>query len=88
MGKVSDYSISGLCDADWADDTIDRKSQTSLLVYVEGTLVSWSSKKQDTIARSSTEAEHRAIATTVEELQGVKALSQNWVSQFLCQVSL
>lgn len=55
-------------------DTTDRKSQTGILIFLGDTLVAWSSKKQQTLARSSTEAEYRAIATTVEELEGIKAL--------------
>lgn len=37
-------------------------------------MVAWSSKKQGIVVRSSTEAEYRAIATTVEEVEPVRTL--------------
>lgn len=46
-------------------------SQSGFLIYLGNTLVAWSSKKQATVARSSTEAEYKAIAITVEELEAV-----------------
>lgn len=68
---VNDFGITAYCDADWGEDTVDRKSRTGFLVYVGGTLVSWVSRKQSTLARSSTEAEYRAIATTTQEIEAV-----------------
>jgi len=74
LGKVNDFAITGYCDADWAGDKVDRKSQTGYLIYIDGTLVAWSSRKQSTVSRSSTESEYRAIATTIQELEWVKNL--------------
>ncbi|KAL6342774.1 hypothetical protein AAG906_016608 [Vitis piasezkii] len=44
------------------------------LVYLGRNLVSWSSKKQQTVARSSTEAEYRSVAATAAELCWVGSL--------------
>lgn len=63
-------------------DTMDRKCQIDLLIYVGGTLVTCGSKKQVAVAHFSTEAEYRAIATTVEELEAVKALLTELGIQF------
>lgn len=41
------------------------------LVYVGGLLVSWSSRKQRTVACSSTEAEYRTVASTTQEIEAV-----------------
>ena len=53
-------NIRGLCDSDWASDVDDRKSRTGYLFYIQGSLISWKSSKQQSVATSSTEAEYMA----------------------------
>jgi len=74
LRKTTDFSITGYSDADWAGDISDRKSQTGFLIFIGGTLVVWASNKQTTISRSTTQAEYRAVGTTVEHMEAVKAL--------------
>jgi hypothetical protein len=64
----------GFSDADWAGNACDRKSTTGYCTFVGGNLVSWKSKKQNVIARSSAEAEYRAMASTACELIWLKFL--------------
>ena len=54
-------------DADWAGDLTDRKSTSGYCTYVWGNLVTWRSKKQSVVARSSAEAEYRAVALGICE---------------------
>lgn len=60
--------ISAFCDADWAACPLTRKSVSEFFIKYGDSLISWKSKKQSTISRSSAESEYRSIATTVAEL--------------------
>lgn len=55
-------------DADWAGDMDDYVSTNAYIIYLGRNPISWSSKKQQGVARSSTEAEYRAVANTASEV--------------------
>ena len=55
-------------DADWAGDPTDRRSTIGYCFLLGSSLISWRTKKQTHVARSSTEAEYRALADTTSEL--------------------
>ena len=60
--KSSDYSLVGYCDADFAGDRVERKSTSGSCQFLGENLISWSSKRQSTIALSTAEAEYIAAA--------------------------
>ncbi|XP_043725476.1 secreted RxLR effector protein 161-like [Telopea speciosissima] len=71
----------GFSDANWDGSIGDRRPTTGSCTFVGGNLVTWHSKKQSTVARSSVEAEYRAIeyramAHTPAELIWLKSLLQ------------
>jgi len=65
--KVERYT-----DADWTCSKDDRRSTFGYFTFVEGNLVTWRSKKQPVVARSSVEAEFRDMALGVCELMLIK----------------
>jgi hypothetical protein len=61
-------------DADWAGNLDNRSSTSAYLIMLGSNLLFWSSRKQRAIARSSTEAEYRALATAASESMWILSL--------------
>ena len=57
----------GYADADWAGDTDTRRSTSGYTFRIGDATVSWSSKRQASVARSSTEAEYVALSNASQE---------------------
>ena len=68
MRKNGHTSISAYTDVDWVGCPIDRRSTAGYCIFVGGNLVTWKSKKQNVVAKSSAEAEYRAMSTTTSEI--------------------
>jgi len=63
----STLSLVSFTDADWGGCPDTRRSTSGYCVYLGDNLVSWSSKRQATLSKSSCEAEYRGVANVVSE---------------------
>lgn len=76
-------------DADWAKCPVTRRSVSGYCVFVNGNIVSWKSKKQSTLYRSSAEAEYRSMASVTYEIMWIlKILKDHGVTESLFPVKL
>jgi hypothetical protein len=66
--------VHGYTDADWVGNVSDRRSTNGFLFSFGSGAVSWSSKKQPTVALSSTEAEYRGAAIAACEVVWLQKL--------------
>lgn len=74
------YGLVGYGDSNFAGDPEDRKSVMGYCFFLNGAVVSWSSKKQKTVSTSTTEAEYIAIGHAARE--GV------WIKRFINELQL
>ena len=63
--KGDSLDIKGYTDADWAGSIQDRRSTSGYFTFVGGNSVTWRSKKQEVVARSSAEAEYKGMAKAI-----------------------
>ena len=67
-------------EVDWAGSKEDKRSTSGYYVFVGGIQLSWKSKKQSVVSRSSAESEYRAMAQSVCEIM--------WLHQLLMEVGI
>ena len=74
FGGEKELCIEGYSDSDWAGDKESRKSTSGYIFMLNGGPVSWCSKRQATVALSSTEAEYRALTLAAGEATWLRLL--------------
>ncbi|KAH9659677.1 hypothetical protein KPL70_023950 [Citrus sinensis] len=70
------FSLTAFSDADWGSDPDDRRFVGRYCIFLGSNLVSWSSKKQNVVSRSSAESEYRALTLTTSEVLWISYLLQ------------
>lgn len=65
--KKSDQKLTGFADADWGANLDDRRSYTGYIFKLSNAAISWDSRKQRTVAMSSTEAEYMSLSESCKE---------------------
>lgn len=65
---TSPLQLRAFSDSTWASDPADRQSVTGYCIFLGTSLLTWKSKKQVAVSRSSTEVELQALATTTSEI--------------------
>jgi hypothetical protein len=78
--RETSTTLVGYSDSDWARDVDTRRSISGYAYRLGNGTISWSSKKQTTVAASSTEGEYMALSHTVK--QGL------WLRNFLIEIGL
>ena len=73
--KHGHNKIECISEADWVGSKEDKRSTSGYCVFVGGNLVSWKSKKQNVVSRSSVESEYKAMAQSVCEIIWLYQLS-------------
>lgn len=70
------------CDADWASDADERRSCTGYVSLMSNGAISWQSKRQKTVALSSTEAEYMALSSATCEAIWLRQLANELEPKF------
>ena len=74
LNKSSSNALTAYTDADWTGCPDTRHSTSGYCVYMGDNLISWSSKRQPTVSRSSSEAEYKGVANVVAETCWIRNL--------------
>jgi hypothetical protein len=80
--KGSTFDLLGYSDSDYAGCKVDRKSTTGTCQFLGRSLVSWSSKKQNSVASSTTEAEYVAADACCAQLLWMKQTLSDFGYEF------
>jgi hypothetical protein len=77
MNDIDSSALVGYADADFGNDIDSSRSMTGYVFTINGSALSWKSKRQSIVATSTCEAEYAAGATAAMELKWLRSLFQD-----------
>ncbi|KAG7577546.1 Reverse transcriptase RNA-dependent DNA polymerase [Arabidopsis thaliana x Arabidopsis arenosa] len=84
----TEICLNGFADADWGTCKDSRRSVTGYCIYLGTSLISWKSKKQAVVSRSSTESEYRSLAQATCEIIWLQQLLKDLHITVSCPAKL
>ncbi|GJX10119.1 uncharacterized mitochondrial protein-like protein [Tanacetum coccineum] len=82
FSRDSNLCLSAYFDSDWAACPITRRQVSQYIIFLGLCLISWSSKKQLVVSRSSTQAEYRALADCTCEITWLQCLFKDLLHSY------
>lgn len=88
LASTSAAHLIAYCDSDWASCLATKKSTTGYCLFLGNSPISWKFKKQNVVARTSAEAEYRAMAMTTCEVTWPSNLLKDLGFKYLSSAQL
>nr|GEW81891.1 hypothetical protein [Tanacetum cinerariifolium] len=88
QNDTSSGKVVGFSDADWAKCLVTKKSVSGYCIFFNNCFISWKSKKQATLSKSSTESEYRAMGSSTCEIRWIIKILNDFKIKVTLPVSL